>query len=160
MDIRKKLLEKVKSNPMLYNHSHSLFWDQKAKDEIWANIANELKMDPDTARKTYRSLRDGYIKNCKSQRNKRSKSNYYRYHEILSFIVKNSNKILTSSSSKTDTKDGLSEKELIISENEDDRALMQAIKCRPVLYNRDKVLASVRAAIWDEIGENLNRSGE
>lgn len=161
MDFRRKLLEKVKSNSVLYNHNHPLFWDQKAKDEIWSKIAKELKVDDDTARKTYRTLRDGYQRNRKTQ--KTIGSTRYRYNDILSFIVKNSNKI--QSSAKPGRKDGPGNTELFrkyrtIPANDDDRALMEAIKCRPVLYNRDKVLGSIRAAIWDEIAENLNRTSK
>lgn len=45
-------------------------------------------------------------------------------------------------------------------EYDQDMRLVDAIQCRPSLYNKDVLSMEIKKSIWDEVGENLGLTGE
>lgn len=45
-------------------------------------------------------------------------------------------------------------------EYDQDMLLVDAVQCRPSLYNKDVLSMEIKKSIWDEVGENLGLTGE
>ncbi|XP_028974992.2 uncharacterized protein LOC105013099 isoform X2 [Esox lucius] len=59
------LIEEVQKHPNLYDSRHGLYKSQPVMDNTWREIAEKLETDPATCKKTWRTLRDNYVKSKK-----------------------------------------------------------------------------------------------
>lgn len=177
MEDRSKLFLKVKFHPILYNVEHPQYRNNTAKQKVWAKIGKEFNLSADEAHKKFRNAMDAYTKYLKG----RPKGGFlipHKYHDILSPILSktNSKHLLSTIGMKSEYMDEDNDE---VGEDEDeeeqpatnrkkqrpkdikaDILLIEAIKCRPILYNKEPHAQSVRQEIWQEVADNLNRTGE
>ncbi|XP_044733007.1 uncharacterized protein LOC123295653 isoform X2 [Chrysoperla carnea] len=57
-----QLIELVKKNPLLYDHSHPGHKNKIAKEQCWVKISEQLNFDVDSVKKRYRNLRDRFVR--------------------------------------------------------------------------------------------------
>lgn len=157
MDINIKLLEAILSYPLLYNQNHEQYHDSVAKQRAYDEIARKLKMRTELVRGRYRHLREAYARSLKNKTCK------YKYHVFFEEIMDKRNKkdLLPQTLVKKDrpVRKGVRVLKSTVKVN-DDTLLIDAVECRPLLYNRAGLPNETRKAIWDEVAENLNRTGE
>lgn len=156
MNINIKLLEAVISYPNLYNKNHEKYFDSAEKAKSWDEIASKLKITTHLAKTRYSNLRDAYY------RSKNNRSCKYKYHELFEKIVnkknhKESDGLPPPVKMNRPVRRSVDRKPL---QPNEDTILIEAVQCRPLLYNRSGVSNEVKTAIWDEVAENLNRTGE
>ncbi|XP_066915174.1 uncharacterized protein [Clytia hemisphaerica] len=68
-----KLIEKIKENPCLYDHSTFGWRYPENKKEVWERIGKELQVEHITLEKEFKKLKDNYRK-CLKRRSKAEKS--------------------------------------------------------------------------------------
>ncbi|XP_015372800.1 PREDICTED: transcription factor Adf-1-like [Diuraphis noxia] len=89
--MEEQLIVEVEKRPVLYDKSLGTYKNATYREEIWKEVANELKNDDvNTVKKRWRSLRDTFIKMHKSQKQpsgsgggKKSKWSYYSQMTFL-----------------------------------------------------------------------------
>lgn len=145
MEVNEEILRMVKSYPILYDPSHAFRSNALERQKVWNKIGKHVNMDPYSAKMKYRHIQNAYRKCVKKGTNK------YKYQDLLDFLVTDE----YAAPIPCDMK--------IVADPHppnEDTLLIDAVKCRPLLYNREAVDIEIKKAIWEEVGENLKRSGE
>lgn len=153
-------LGRIHQNPMLYDSQHE---DYKYRERVWAELGKEFNMSKDLAKKRYKATRDVYLRNMRLKKKAPKTWRPYKYaKEMERIVIKESNNQGTADVEDDDQNEEESESEEVINpkQHEFSLKLLQAVKCRPALYNRESISHEVREEIWKEIAENLGTSGE
>lgn len=140
----------VKSHPILYDTSHGHYNNKEERQKVWNKIGKQMNVTPDSVKTKYKNMKDSYLKCVRRGTTK------YKYQDLMEFVD-------TSGVDKYSAPASCAvEKILNVSphSHNEDTLLIDAVKCRPLLYNREAVAVEIRKAIWEEVAENLNRSGE
>ena len=136
-DIVAQMLLRIREHPELHDQRHAKFSE---RIETWKLIANEFGMDWKEAQRLYRNTR-----NCHLRALKNPKSKKYKYHDILVTIPNGGNEYHAATPSPIDPAS---------------IELIKAVECRPILYNGQLAQEDVREEIWQEIADNLDKTGE
>lgn len=142
-DANSELIIRVRSLPELWDPNHETYKDLTKRKRVWDDVGREFKMSGAQARSKHRNLRDGYIRSLK-------KKSFYKYHDLLAPYV-------TTKLDLSFPQVSRSKAESVFDKFSID--LMKAIECRPCLYNGDTVTPETTEEIWEEIAENLNKTG-
>lgn len=149
-DKNRTLILRVQCHPELYNGSDPNFKDKAHKSGLWTEIGEEVELSGDQARHRFRNIKDSYFKSLRSETKAR-----YKYHDLLAtFLTSNVQEDPLQAKAERLQKPIPSSSHYKFSVD-----LMKAVECRPVLYNGDDAKVAALQEIWEEIAENLGRSG-
>ncbi|XP_019222388.1 transcription factor Adf-1-like [Oreochromis niloticus] len=70
--MEERLINAVANHPELYDASSFLYRDRNKKDLAWRNISDKLGQPEDICRRKWKSLRDTYNKEKRTEKEKRS----------------------------------------------------------------------------------------
>lgn len=156
-------LGRIHQNPMLYDSQHEDYKDTRQRERVWAELGKEFNMSKDLAKKRYKAMRDVYMRNMRQKKKAPNTWRPYKYaKEMERIVIKESNNQGTADVEDDNQNEEESETEEVINpkQHEFSLKLLQAIKCRPALYNKESISPNVREEIWKEIADNLGISGE
>lgn len=137
VNMDRQLIQRVRCHPELYNGL--VGGDKELKSRLWKEIGRELRLSGEQAKAKFRNMKDCYLRSLKTKTT-------YKYHDLLSTFL------------SAGVSDPLLVEEAEVYKFSVD--LMKAVECRPVLYNGDDCKEVALQEIWEEIADNLGRSGK
>lgn len=141
LDPHAEMLVRIRAYPELWDPTNEAFDDAVGKKKVWDRLGKEFKITGSQAKSRFRNLRDSYMRSLK-------RNTVYRYHHYIAPLVQLDGGPATSDSS--------SAKPHLDSFSID---LLKAVECRPCLYNGQNVTTEMSDEIWEEIADNLQKSG-
>ncbi|XP_039892427.1 transcription factor Adf-1-like isoform X2 [Simochromis diagramma] len=72
--MEEKLISAMANHPELYDASYYFYRDRNKKDLAWRHISEEIRQPEDICRRKWKSLRDTYNKEKRTEKEKRSGS--------------------------------------------------------------------------------------